>query len=88
MGPTFPCSRTFLCPVAYTNCFIYFSLDLKKETHDDDDEDEPQASQPSADPSTPESIIKHQLYLLRFKLMHFVNSIHNYLMTRVGVFIT
>lgn len=28
----------------------------------------------------------HRMFLLRVKLMHFVNSLHNYIMTRVGVF--
>lgn len=27
----------------------------------------------------------HRMFLLRVKLMHFVNSLHNYIMTRVGV---
>lgn len=26
----------------------------------------------------------HRMFLLRVKLMHFVNSLHNYIMTRVG----
>lgn len=28
----------------------------------------------------------HRMFLLRVKLMHFVNSLHNYIMTRVGFF--
>lgn len=27
----------------------------------------------------------HRMFLLRVKLMHFVNSLHNYIMTRVGI---
>lgn len=30
----------------------------------------------------------HRMFLLRVKLMHFVNSLHNYIMTRVCVWIT
>ena len=29
--------------------------------------------------------LMHKMYLLRFRLLHFVNSLHNYIMTRVSI---
>ncbi|XP_072028660.1 gamma-tubulin complex component 5-like [Amphiura filiformis] len=57
--------------------------DLKKETHEDEEGKPVTNSAPVVGTRMDDAIIKHQLYLLRFKLMHFVNSIHNYLMTRI-----
>lgn len=41
---------------------------------------------PSEEHATKEPIQQqiHRMFLLRVKLMHFVNSLHNYIMTRVG----
>lgn len=41
---------------------------------------------PSEEPAAKEPVHQqiHRMFLLRVKLMHFVNSLHNYIMTRVG----
>lgn len=44
---------------------------------------------PSEEHATKEPIQQqiHRMFLLRVKLMHFVNSLHNYIMTRVGFYV-
>ncbi|XP_018102627.1 gamma-tubulin complex component 5 isoform X2 [Xenopus laevis] len=44
---------------------------------------EPFPLPPLTSPSEPKGQQIHRMFLLRVKLMHFVNSLHNYLMTRI-----
>lgn len=62
-------------------------LDLSGVTHvhmvssDEEDEDQP-------DREARNKPVNHELmqkmYILRFRLLHFINSLHNYIMTRVS----
>ena len=67
-------------------------LDLKGDRQrtksDASDEDETESKTPSTDPvstSPPDQELLHKMFVFRFKLMQFINSIHNHFMTRVSV---
>ena len=51
-----------------------------------DEEREESKEEPTARrPASSEQDLVHKMFLLRFKLMHFVNSLHTYVMTRVSL---
>ena len=67
-------------------------LDLKgdrRQTRSDgSDEDETENKTQSSDPVStlpPDQELLHKMFVFRFKLMQFINSIHNHFMTRVSV---
>ena len=67
-------------------------LDLKGDRRqtksDTSDEDETESKAQATDPvstSPPDQGLLHKMFVLRFKLMQFINSIHNHFMTRVSV---
>lgn len=92
LSPALPCPAL---PFFFWFCFYlifqcYFE-DLSGETHiqtessdnEDEDGDQPDmATRTTKKPVNQELI--HKMYLLRFRLLHFVNSLHNYIMTRVS----
>ena len=60
---------------------------LQKKTDDSDDEDETEGGALTADlesGSPPDEGLLHKMFVFRFKLMQFINSIHNHFMTRVS----
>ena len=52
---------------------------------DASDDDETDSKPPPADSgSPPDQELLHKMFVFRFKLMQFINSIHNHFMTRVS----
>ena len=73
-----------------TDCTLAL-LDLKGDRRqtksDTSDEDETKSKAQATDPvstSPPDQGLLHKMFVLRFKLMQFINSIHNHFMTRVS----
>ena len=67
-------------------------LDLKSDRQqtmrDPFDDDETESKTGATDPvstSPPHQEILHKMFVFRFKLIQFINSIHNHFMTRVSV---
>ncbi|XP_063809343.1 gamma-tubulin complex component 5 [Pseudophryne corroboree] len=55
----------------------------EKESPKEDFGSEQQLLSHVISPAEPEAQLIHRMFLLRVKLMHFVNSLHNYMMTRI-----
>lgn len=73
-----------------TDCTLVL-LDLKgdrRQTKSDaGDDDETESKTQATDPvstSPPDQDLLHKMFVFRFKLMQFINSIHNHFMTRVS----
>jgi len=62
-------------------------IDLSGVTHvhmvSSDEEDEEQPSHTDRKPANHK--LMQKMYILRFRLLHFVNCLHNYIMTRVSL---
>ncbi|XP_020624947.1 gamma-tubulin complex component 5-like [Orbicella faveolata] len=60
--------------------------DRRQTKSDASDEDETESETESSDPvstSPPDQELLHKMFVFRFKLMQFINSIHNHFMTRI-----
>lgn len=52
-----------------------------------DEEDEESPGAPAGLIQSVNQDLMQKMYILRFRLLHFVNSLHNYIMTRVSIII-
>lgn len=57
---------------------------LPQEKDDMSDEDEAETKPDTDDSRNPDQDLLHKMFVFRFKLMQFINSIHNHFMTRVS----
>lgn len=64
--------------ISFFNLFTDLTVATKRQ------EESPSEEYTAKEPKEPLNQQIHRMFLLRVKLMHFVNSLHNYIMTRVG----
>lgn len=78
-------SRLIFTYTPVADCTLVL-LDLKGDTQQtkSDPFDEDETTDPVST-SPPDQGLLHKMFVFRFKLMQFINSIHNYFMTRVSV---
>lgn len=83
-------SRMLFSYTPVADCTLLL-LDLKSDRQqtmsDPFDEDETESKTRATDPvstSPPDQGILHKMFVFRFKLIQFINSIHNHFMTRVS----
>ena len=78
-------SRMLFTYIPVADCTLVL-LDLKGDTQQtkSDPFDEDETTDPVST-SPPDQELLHKMFVFRFKLMQFINSIHNYFMTRVSV---
>lgn len=79
---------TYAPPADCTLVLLDLKGDRRQTKSDASDEDETESETESTDPvstSPPDQELLHKMFVFRFKLMQFINSIHNHFMTRVSV---
>ena len=57
---------------------------MSQEKADVSDEDEAETKPDTDDSRKSDQDLLHKMFVFRFKLMQFINSIHNHFMTRVS----
>lgn len=80
--------------MAFRISFLFALLDLRtgrqddSEKSSDEDEEEKRGHAPTVEAAgQTDGRLMHQMFVLRFNLMHFVNNLHTYVMTRVSRYV-
>ena len=80
-------NSTYTPLAGFTLLLLDLEGDRRQTKSDASDEDERENKAQSTGPvstSPPDQELLHKMFVFRFKLMQFINSIHNHFMTRVS----